>query len=574
MLQVGRIKAALIRLWAKAQQAVEQNIGAITLLYLLNVFTIVWHHLYLYQGQQLDVLAIYAVFLLAAVTLYSILLGLLPSRPLRRGLLYASLFISALLGALECFSIYNYRALVGAGIITAVLQTNPHEAEEFWQKYVGFTGVFLSAFFALGCVLLWRLVRHWRLSFPSRRLRSRLLPSFLALGAGMGIWLLYSYQSFIVNADLDVSFVRVSRSAQVALSNMRSYEELRTQAATEPEITENRSTVPYVVFILGESTARKRLHLYGYPLDNTPNLDELDRQGELAVFRDVIAPQGATAAVLRELFTFADAENTKDGEGWYKHNNLVDIMGRAGYRTYWLSNQESSGIWGSVSQFFAERSEISRYTQLRESHEESGRLDEELFPLVDEALAQGAGKNFYVLHLMGAHSLYYLRFPYIFTKFTAADVPPPQDELSEDKRTEIAQYENAIFYNDFVVSSLIGKFRDKEALVIYLPDHGEALYEHGSVSGHVEEAPNAEMLEVPLIFWGSPSFRERHPEKWAALQGAVERPYMTDDMIHTLLDILDIRTPEWEAGKSVVNEAFDAGRARIVQGRDYRSLSR
>ena len=274
MLQVGRIKAALIRLWAKAQQAVEQNIGAITLLYLLNVFTIVWHHLY-------------GVFLSAAVTFYVILLELIPCPRLRQVMLYASLLISALLGALECFSIYNYRALVGAGIITAVLQTNPHEAGEFWQKYVGFIGVFLSAVFALGCVLLWRRVRHWRLSFPSRRLRSRLLPSFLALGAGMGIWLLYSYQSFIVNADLDVSFVRVSRSAQVALRNMRSYEELRTQAATEPEITENRSTVPYVVFILGESTTRNRLHLYGYPLDNTPNLDELNRKGELAVFRRI-----------------------------------------------------------------------------------------------------------------------------------------------------------------------------------------------------------------------------------------------------------------------------------------------
>jgi len=246
-------------------------------------------------------------------------------------------------------------------------------------------------------------------------------------------------------------------------------------------------------------------------------------------------------------------------------------MKAAGYKTAWLSNQESSGIWGNVSQFYSQRSDLSRYTQIRESHEESGRLDEELFPLVDEALAeaQPGQKQFMVLHLMGGHSLYYLRFPYLFTKFKAEDVPPPQDGLSEEKRTEIAQYENALFYNDFVVSSIIGKFRDKDALVIYLPDHGEAVYDHGYRSGHVEENPTQEMLEVPMVFWGSPEFRQKHGEKWAAIQAAVNQPYMTDDMIHTVMDILDIETLEYDPKKSVINPAFDTSRPRMVQGKDF-----
>ena len=213
---------------------------------------------------------------------------------------------------------------------------------------------------------------------------------------------------------------------------------------------------------------------------------------------------------------------------------------------------------------------MRRYTQLRESHEEGGRLDEELFPLVDEALQQPAAKNFYVLHLMGAHSLYYLRFPYIFTKFSPDDIPAPQNDLPEEKRTEIAQYENALFYNDFIVSSLMGKFQDTEAIVIYLPDHGETIYDNGSnFAGHVEENPNRQQLEVPLVFWASPAYRQKHPEKWQAICAAVDRPYMTDDMIHTLLDILDIRTPEYNPAKSVINPAFAADRKRIVRGRDY-----
>lgn len=562
-----RLKACILRLWARMQQAVESRSGLILSLFGLNFFTIAWQNIHMYKGSQLDVLGVDALFLLAAATLVVTVLGSIPVRKVRKVLVALVLGGSAVLAALECFSIYHYDALVGAGIITAVLQTNGQEAGEFLRMYVGWSGLGIMLLFLGG----WGALRRYPLKLPlcplSRHWRSRALPLFLLAGGVAGICLWQFYHSFVINDSLDIPAVRVARAMDTSVRNIQAFEELRQQASADVTITANDSDVPYVVFILGESTNRERMHLYGYPLENTPNLDELAAKGEIAVFRDTIAPQGATVAVLRELMTFNDAESDKE---WYEYNNLIDVMKAAGYRTYWLSNQESSGIWGNVGQLFAERSDVRRYTQLRESHEEGGRLDEELFPLVDEALQQPAAKNFYVLHLMGAHSLYYLRFPYIFTKFSLDDIPAPQNDLSEEKRTEIAQYENALFYNDFIVSSLMGKFQDKEALVIYLPDHGETIYDNGSnFAGHVEENPNRQQLEVPLVFWASPAYRQKHPEKWQAICAAVNRPYMTDDMIHTLLDILDIRTPEFNPAKSVINPAFAADRKRMVRGRDY-----
>jgi len=562
-----RVKACILRLWARMQQAAESRPGLILSLFGLNFFTIAWQNIHMYKGGQLAVLGIDALFLLAAVTLVVTVLGSIPVRKVRKVLVALVLGGSAVLAALECFSIYHYDALVGAGIITAVLQTNGQEAGEFLRMYVGWSGLGIMLLFLGG----WGALRRYPLKFPrcplSRHWRSRALPFFLLAGGVAGICLWQFYHSFVINDSLDIPAVRVARAMDTSVRNIQAFEELRQQASADVTITANDSDVPYVVFILGESTNRERMHLYGYPLENTPNLDDLAAKGEIAVFRDTIAPQGATVAVLRELMTFNDAESDKE---WYAYNNLIDVMKAAGYRTYWLSNQESSGIWGNVGQLFAERSDVRRYTQLRESHEEGGRLDEELFPLVDEALQQPAAKNFYVLHLMGAHSLYYLRFPYIFTKFSPDDIPAPQNDLPEEKRTEIAQYENALFYNDFIVSSLMGKFQDKEAIVIYLPDHGETIYDNGSnFAGHVEENPNRQQLEVPLVFWASPAYRQKHPEKWQAICAAVDRPYMTDDMIHTLLDILDIRTPEYNPAKSVINPAFATERKRIVRGRDY-----
>ena len=561
------IKATGLKLWARVQRIVEYRFGRLLILYALNFFTIAWQNIHMYQTQQLAVLGVDALFLLAGVTVFVILLGLVPGKRLQRLLFEAAFGLSVLLAALECFSIYNYQSLVGAGIVTALLQTNPHEAGEFLRMYVGMKGLVAALLLIAAIAAGRRWLQEPRLTLSTRHRRSRALPIFLAAGLGAGICLWQQYHSFVVNDSLDIPAVRFGRAVDTSVRNIQAFENLKQQASADVELTANGSDVPYVVFILGESTNRDRLHLYGYPLPNTPNLDELAAKGDIAVFRNTISPQSATVAVLRELFTFNDAESDQE---WYHYNNLIDVMKAAGYRTYWLSNQESSGIWGNVAQLFAGRSDVKRFTQLRESHEDSGKLDEELFPMVDEALQQPAMKNFYVLHLMGGHGLYYMRFPYIFSKFTKDDVPAPQNELSDEKRTEIAQYENAMYYNDFVVSSLIGKFQDKEAIVIYLPDHGETIYDNGSnFAGHVEENPNHQQLEVPLIFWASPSYKARHPEKWQAICAAVNQPYMTDDMIHTIMDLLNIRSAEFNPAKSVINPAFDSSRKRMVRGRDY-----
>lgn len=560
------MKRTLLCVWARGAQTVEREIFLLAALYVLNFFPIAWLNIHQYGGSQIPVLAVDALFLLGAVLLYILLLGFVPIARLRRGLFLASFALSALLGAAELFSIGQYEARVGAGIITAVLQTNPHEAREFFSMYVGWRGIFAGVLLVGAVVFCYRRFSDARLTLGSRHMRTRLLPPVLALGGIAGAILWQSFHSFVINNSLDVPAVSVARSTDTAVRNIEAFERLRSEAAHDVTLTANASDTPYVVLILGESTSRARMHLYGYPLENTPGLDAMERSGEIAVYRDTISPEAATVAVLRKLLTFADAESTQE---WFTYNNLIDVMRAAGYKTFWLSNQESSGIWGNVAQLFAERSDYRKYTRLRESHEDMGLYDETLFPLVDEALLQSAEKNFFVIHLMGGHGLYYMRFPYRFTKFTPSDVPAPQDTLSEKKRTEIAQYENALFYNDFIVMSLMGKFADKDALIIYLPDHGEAVYDNGIFSGHVEEHPTKETLEVPFLFWASPAYRAHHPEKWAAIQQAKDRPYMTDDFIHTLLDLLGIATAEYDPTKSVVNPAFDGARPRIVQGHDY-----
>ena len=558
MLTGKRIKMRVLRLVGRLQQIFRQNTWFILGIFIMNYFTMAWS---LINADKIEVMVGYGFTLFLASFCVAALLQLLRRPLLRRGvkaLLLAACFVPFFI---ESFAMYNYKALIGVGIINSLLETNLKEAGEFISMYVGVQECLLVAAVLAALVLLVKYRVFSRLPLR-RRYQSRLLAGVMVVAAFYAVRMATVYTAFFFDDVLPLQ--RVYASTAVAVENMQAYHRLSSQLTTDVKLTKNDSRIKNIVFILGESTNRNHMHLYGYYLPNTPNLDELNAKGELGVFRNVISPHSTTIAVLSKLFTFCDHESEKP---WYEYNNLIDVMNAAGYKTHWLSNQESSGIWGNVAQIYADHSTMHRFTRIRDSHEDAGILDEELFPLVDEAIAnRSEDRNFYVVHLMGGHGLYYNRFPYSFTKFTKDDI---KLDVPEGKKEVIAQYDDALYYNDYIVSGIIDKFRDSETLVIYVPDHGEAVYDEGGFSGHIEENPSRHMIEIPVIMWASDKFKEKYPEKWAEIKSAVNEPYMSDDMIHTVLDLADIQTPDFDPARSIVNARFNASRPRIFNDLDY-----
>ncbi len=108
-------------------------------------------------------------------------------------------------------------------------------------------------------------------------------------------------------------------------------------------------------------------------------------------------------------------------------------------------------------------------------------------------------------------------------------------------------------------------------MIIYISDHGEEVFENGrEFTGHsMEESDNRSMIEIPAIIWCSQKFRQSYSEKNSALNVALDRPYRTDYLIHTLLDLLDISTTSFEPTKSILNARFNSSRPRIYNGEPY-----
>lgn len=294
------------------------------------------------------------------------------------------------------------------------------------------------------------------------------------------------------------------------------------------------------------------MSLYGYSKPTNPVLEKMKLSQNLIVFDNVISPHNQTNLSLSKVLTFANYENANTP--WFHRGNLVSIMNNAGYQSSWISNQESSihaTPAGIVSTLANSRKFLSEYKQ----NIDGVLLSPSLYQKLDEQL------HFYVIHLIGAHATYYDRYPKEFIRFDTSSL--------DGKTRRIASYDNAIYYNDYIVSEIFKKFSNSDSIVIYISDHGEEVHERGEFAGHAEGIESRFMVEIPFLVYVSNQFIQKHPKTYELIKNAVHRPYMTDDLIHTILDIAGIQTEGFDSTRSIINPNFNPNRKRIVGGKDY-----
>lgn len=326
-----------------------------------------------------------------------------------------------------------------------------------------------------------------------------------------------------------------------------------TLANHEVGETEGTDDIPYVVFILGESTSRHHMQLYGYGLPTTPKLAARAEAGELVAYENVTSPHAGTMAVLRTLFSFYD----NDANGmWYDYGDLFDILRQAGVYTAWLSNQEASGFYGSIGRTLGERTDHVAFTSpVAHSIDLAERYDSEVLPLLDEELrervAEPVPAAFYVIHLMGAHEEFSKRYPPEFARFMPEDEAGRGALEDASARAVRAAYDNAVLYDDAIVDEIIRRFEDKDALVIFISDHGEEVYDTRAQFGHGDET-SPWQRDVPMVFWMSNVFRTNHPADVQRIEAARGNHWQSDEMIHTLLDLMHVRVADFDETKSLL----------------------
>ena len=173
-----------------------------------------------------------------------------------------------------------------------------------------------------------------------------------------------------------------------------------------------------------------------------------------------------------------------------------------------------------------------------------------------------------IIHIYGQHLDPRFRFPESFAQFSAKDIQ--RKELNEVQRQKVADYDNAVLYNDKVMDDIIKCFEQQDAVLIYFSDHGEQIYDdkrlvYGRKFGNDEpmEAIKCE-YEIPFMIWCSRSFQQQHAALYQQIFEAVDKPFCSDDIPYLLFDLADVRSSVTDSTRSVINPAFKPRQRKVM----------
>lgn len=326
------------------------------------------------------------------------------------------------------------------------------------------------------------------------------------------------------------------------------------------QVASKKSTEKQVhVVVIGESTSRSHLGIYGYERPTTPNLSLL--KDELLVYSDILSTSATTIQSLKKALTLNNFKDTR------QESTLIQLMNQAGYETYWISNQKPVGIYDSFVTQVAKAADHYTFTNST-IYSSVTPLDEVLIPHYKKALQSEADKVFIVVHLLGTHAKYRYRYPDTFAYFKG-DTPSP---YTHDKATEtVNHYDNSIRYVDYLLNEMINQLKEKStsAFLLYFSDHGDEVYDVRDFKGHNDDNPTPAMFEIPFVVWQSQQYRNS-----SKITIDTARPATIDHLIYSISDLSDVQFDRYQSKKSIFSDDYQAPKQRVLgsQQDDYQHL--
>lgn len=339
---------------------------------------------------------------------------------------------------------------------------------------------------------------------------------------------------------------------------------------------------PNIVLIIGESYGKLHSQQYGYFMPTTPRQIKREKSGLLVPFSDVVAPWNLTSFVFKNVFSLHVVG--EKGE-WCDYPLFPSLFRKAGYHVTFITNQflpkAKQAVYDFSGGFFLNHPELSE-AMFDSRNQQLYRFDRGLLDDYDKNQQQhNTDHNLIIFHLLGQHVKYNQRFPSDRRHFTAEDYEKKRADLNGKQRNVLADYDNAVLYNDSIVDAIISRFEDKEAIIIYMPDHGEECYEgnRGFICRNHSAAIDYDLahyeFEIPFWIFCSYKYAAKHPDIYKEIIGAKNRRFMTDALPHMLLYLAGIHTKDYHAEYNILSPQYNEMRPRILKNTtDYDKLTR
>lgn len=287
--------------------------------------------------------------------------------------------------------------------------------------------------------------------------------------------------------------------------------------------------LPNVVIVLGESATRNNWHLYGYERHTTPRMDEICASGEGVALRDVVGIAPDTVYALSFLLTDVTFETLTKGS-W----TIAEVMRRAGYATVAISNQQA---WeGNTTLLGMIFNGCERKISMLVEKKGASHYDETMVPYLRAELSKPGPQAVFV-HLAGMHYPVHNACPKEDKHFDDNVEGEVLKGLSAYNRDRRNRYDDGILYEDKVLGLIVDalKENDRPSILFFISDHGESPRADGW-----RVFTDADVYELPCVFWMSPKYQTQFPNIAAALREAIDKPLQPDMLTGGLLEIAQI----------------------------------
>jgi len=461
-----------------------------------------------------------------------------------RHTLKPSLVLMFLVSSIASYFMNTYNVVIDVQMLRNVFQTDMAESMDLLSPklagYLFFLGVLPSAW-----VMRVRVrYRPWKTEIRSRLKYGAVMSSILLATA---IAFSGNYYSFLREHKLVRMYA--NPSAWIYSAWKFAFGSGNAEARTVHPIGEDAAIPPtdldreLIVMVVGEAARADKLSLNGYAKETTPLLA---REGVVS-FTDFYSCGTSTSYSVPCMFSVFGRKDYSERKA-RETENLLDVLRHAGVNVLWRDNNSSSkGVADRVAYEDYKSPEINPLCDV-ECRDE-GMLD----GLQDYIDRTERGDIFIVLHQMGNHGpAYFKRYPKKFEKFLPA-CGTNQLERCTGEEIENA-YANAVLYTDYFLSRVIALLKRNEkdfhTAMLYVSDHGESLgenriYLHGLP---YFMAPD-EQKHVAAVLWLGDSFGiDRR-----ALRAKAAMPFSHDNLFHTVLGMMEIRTSVYRKELDILN---------------------
>ena len=442
----------------------------------------------------------------------------------------------------------TYGVVIDPSMMANVLNTDAREAADLLTPALPVTLVLVA-----GPALWW----IWRRPLRPRRTWQRLWRNTGAVSLGLAL----AVASGVAGYQGLASLMRNHKAVRYMINPLNTVyavgalaaERLPTSArAIEPVGEDARlgasyaaqARPPLLVLVIGETARSENFGLNGYSRQTTPVLAQWQRDKGLVNFPDVSACGTNTEVSVPCIFSPLTRE--QGGNRKPVHENLLDVLQRAGLAVLWLDNQSGcKGVCARVPTVSTRQLTDERWCRDGECHDEImlEGLDQRLAALDPQRRDRGV---VLVMHQMGSHGpAYFKRAP--------ADAKPfgPEcvSQTLSDCRVEHVRnaYDNTIAYTDRFLGRTLAwldaQSGQYDTGMIYLSDHGESLGENGLyLHGLPYAVAPEQQVKVPMVAWLSRGMQRRTGVEPRCLQGRASQALSHDHLFHSVLGLMDVKT--------------------------------